>query len=70
MQKIIKVRRRFKVLKKIVLLFLITIGGFMLIITSDNLGEQGNRVMRFIGIIVFVGGVLSSLYIVNRKSKE
>lgn len=42
----------------------------MLIITSDNLGEQGNRVMRFIGIIVFVGGVLSSLYIVNRKSKE
>lgn len=57
-------------MKKIFLLILIFIGGFMVVITSNKLGEQGNRVMNFMGIIIFLGGVLSSLYLSIKKNKD
>lgn len=56
--------------KKFFLLILIFIGGFMVVITSDKLGEQGNQVMHFMGTIIFLGGVLNSLYLSKKKNKE
>ena len=51
------------VVKKISLIMLMLIGVFMMSVTIGSLGEQGNRVMNFLGRIFFLGGTFYSLYL-------
>jgi len=54
-------------MKNVILLILAVIGAFMVVITSNNLGEQGNRVMTLMGSIIYLGAIFSIIYLSRKK---
>ncbi len=45
--------------KKILIILSVAIGGFMVSVTSDNLGEQGNKIMLLVGGLLLIGAIIS-----------
>lgn len=53
--------------RKLFIVFLVAIGGFMRSITIDSLGEQGNKIMHVVaGLSMTIAFIL--LFIETRKS--
>ncbi|PZX01220.1 hypothetical protein C7437_1216 [Psychrobacillus insolitus] len=53
--------------KKILMILSVAIGGFMVSVTSDNLGEQGNKIMHLVGILLMIGGIIA-VFKTNKKN--
>jgi hypothetical protein len=45
--------------KKILVILSVAIGGFMVSVTSDNLGEQGNKIMHLVGSLLMIGAIIA-----------
>lgn len=54
-------------MKNAVLLILIVIGSFMVVVTSNKLGEQGNFVVTFIGSIILLSATFTIIYLSRKK---
>ncbi|KZE37202.1 hypothetical protein AV656_11525 [Bhargavaea cecembensis] len=57
-------------MKNVFLLILTVIGAFMVVITSNKLGEQGNRVMTFMGSIIYLSAVFSIIYLSRKRDQN
>jgi uncharacterized membrane protein len=45
--------------EKILIILSVAIGGFMVSVTSDNLGEQGNNIMHLVGSLLMIGAIIA-----------
>ncbi|NYF23667.1 hypothetical protein [Sporosarcina sp. JAI121] len=52
--------------KKLLIILSVVIGGFMVSVTSDNLGEQGNKIMHLVGSLLMIGGIIAAFQ-TNKK---
>lgn len=55
------------ILEKLLIISLTAIGGFMLSITFNSLGEQGNTIMKIVGALFLTVAMIA---LVQRNKKE
>ena len=53
--------------KKVFIILSIAIGGFMVSLTSDNLGEQGNKIMHLVGSLFMISAIIATFRINKRN---
>ncbi|WP_156875511.1 hypothetical protein [Sporosarcina ureae] len=53
--------------KKILVIFTVAIGGFMLSLTINSLGDTGNKIMHFGGGLLMFSGIITAFQMNREK---
>ena len=53
--------------QKVLLVLTIAVGGLLVSVTSNNLGELGSKVMLLAGRLLLIGALIATLYSIFKK---